>query len=580
MGETGRKNVLNVFTLQSQKTENMRLWNIVLFIWISVTAWPQDSIVPIRKNTVKKAAMSLSQSLEENQPDEDVAANYVILAKELNQQGQYQRAENYLNSARHIFQKTQNKEREAYIFRELAKTQEAQKKYNEAKINFNNATKLSVNDTFKVLNFNDYQRLLNISNPISQSQFIQQNIDILGELPDKEEQAVAFQQMAEVNMSLDNREEALTNLQQAMEVVQDKPLEAVKVQREIANVYVADNQYEKATASLKDAYDLAIQEGHTLEAKQSLEMLVEQYRKGNKNTQALDIYADFMARLEPMIKADSTLIDEQYFEVHETRIAQLEKERELKDELIQKQDIINTVLVISIILIFLFLLFSIRAWYSINKRNKQIALQSLRREMNPHFIFNSLNSVNQFIAQNNELEANRYLSSYSRLMRNIMENSNKDFTPLSKELEQLKEYLELEHMRFKDKFTYLIDIDPILDTEAVYIPNMLIQPQLENAIWHGLRYKDINGLLTLTVKQQQQQICITIEDNGIGLKQSQELKTKHQKEHKSRGLTNTRERINLLNSLYNTHITIQVTDKNGGDNGVIVQICFPLKTVK
>lgn len=558
----------------------MRLWNIVLLVWISVIAWPQDTVVPVQKSSVKKAAMSLTRSLEENRSDEDLAASYMLLAKELHEKGNYQRAEFYLKSALSLYKKTRNNEKEAQASRELAKTQEALKKYEEAKISFSSATELSNNEIFRTLNSNDFQRLQNVSNPVIQTQYIQQNIELLGESDNKEEQAIAFQQMAEVNLSLDNPEEALTNLRQAMEAVQDKPLETVKVQREIANVYAADNQTEKATESLKQAYELAIHEGHTMEAKQSLELLVEQYRKGNKNKQALEIYADFMTRLEPMIKADSTLIDERFFEVHETRIAQLEKERELKDELIQQQNRINTVLFVSILLILVFLLFSIRAWYSINKRNKQIALQSLRREMNPHFIFNSLNSVNQFIAQNNELEANRYLSSYSRLMRNIMENSNKDFTPLSKELEQLKEYLELEHMRFKDKFTYRIDIDPVLDAEAVSIPNMLIQPQLENAIWHGLRYKDGNGLLTLTVKQQQQQICVTIEDNGIGLKQSQKLKTKHQKEHKSRGLTNTRERINLLNSLYNTRITIQVTDKNDGDSGVIVQICFPMKTVK
>ena len=198
--------------------------------------------------------------------------------------------------------------------------------------------------------------------------------------------------------------------------------------------------------------------------------------------------------------------------------------------------------------------------------------------MNPHFIFNSLNSVNQFIAQNNELEANKYLSSYSRLMRNILENSNKDFTPLSTELEQLKEYLDLEHMRFSDKFVYKIDVDESLDSDHIVVPNMLIQPQLENAIWHGLRYKESGGLLYLSVKAEGSSLCVKIEDNGIGLKKSNELKTRHQKEHHSRGLTNTRERIKLLNSLYNMHITIEITEKedDGKDTGVIVLLRFPL----
>lgn len=559
----------------------MRLLKIFLFICISVNVWSQDTINlrPLQKSSVKKVAVSLSQSLEESQSDEDIALNYTNLARVLYQQGQYVRAENYLKSALSLYQKNNNAEKAAYVSRELAKTQEAQKKLPDAKLNFSNASQLSKDEIFKQLNLNDYQRLQNSSNPFTQSQYIRQNIELTGKTADKEEQVIALQQMAEVNMVMDNRKEALVNLQQAMDVVQDKPLETVKMQREIANIYAADSQFEKATNALKQAYDLAIQEGHTLEAKQSLEMLVAQYKKGNKNKQALEIYEDFMTRLEPMIKADSTLIDQRFFEVHETRIAQLEKERKLKDELIRKQDIINIVLVISVILIFIFLLFSIKAWYSINRRNKRIALQSLRREMNPHFIFNSLNSVNQFIAQNNELEANRYLTSYSKLMRNIMENSNKDFTPLSKELEQLKEYLELEHIRFRDKFNYQIEVDPSIDTDSVLIPNMLIQPQLENAIWHGLRYKEENGFLIVKVIRKLDKICISVEDNGIGLKQSQEIKTKHQKEHKSRGLTNTKERINLLNNLYKTHITLSVTDKTN-ESGVIVELCFPLKKAK
>lgn len=556
----------------------MRYCAILLFLLTSLAIWAQDTI-KFNRGSVKKAAISLSKSLEENEPDEAVALNYVRLGKELADKGEYEKAENYLVNAQNLFVRTNNTEQRAVIAREIAKVQESQKKFEPAKLNFNNAWKLSNNESFKEMNLNDYNRLQNISNPMNQSFYIQRNIDITNQAANKEDQAIALQQMAEVNMEMDNKKEALSNLQQAMEVVQDKPREVAKVQREIANVYVADNQLEKATASLQQAYNTAIQNGHTLEAKQTLEILIEQYRKENKNKQALDTYADFISKLEPLVKADSTLIDERFFEVHETRIAQLEKERVLKDKLIQKQDIINNVLIISIFLILVFLLLIIKSWYSIKQRNKKIALQSLRREMNPHFIFNSLNSVNQFIAQNNELEANRYLSSYSRLMRNMMENSNKDFITLSTELEQLKEYLELEHIRFQDKFNYQIELDEDLDTDRISIPGMLIQPQLENAIWHGLRYKESNGLLKLIVKTENTRLCVYIEDNGIGQKESQTLKTKHQKEHNSRGLTNTKERISLLNSLYHSNISMDIIDREGKETGVIVRLCFPLKQV-
>jgi sensor histidine kinase YesM len=104
---------------------------------------------------------------------------------------------------------------------------------------------------------------------------------------------------------------------------------------------------------------------------------------------------------------------------------------------------------------------------------------------------------------------------------------------------------------------------------------MLIQPQLENAIWHGLRYKEGMGLLCLKIIQKNNCLYAIIEDNGIGLMKSEELKTGHQRKHNSRGLTNTCERINLLNSLYNTNISIDITEKDGEETGVIVSLRFP-----
>lgn len=181
--------------------------------------------------------------------------------------------------------------------------------------------------------------------------------------------------------------------------------------------------------------------------------------------------------------------------------------------------------------------------------------------MNPHFIFNSLNSVNQFISENKELEANKYLTSYSNLMRNMMENSNKDFVTLNNEVEQLKKYLDLEHLRFNEKFDYEITIDDALDGDAVLVPNMLLQPHLENAIWHGLRYKEGKGFLKLDFKLKNNMVKVIVDDNGIGLTKSKELKTTNQKVHESRGMTNTRERISLLNELYKKNISLKISEK-------------------
>lgn len=551
---------------------------ILLLGSLSLTVMAQDTMLFKSKRSTKNAAIKLSTSLESGKSDQLVAQDYEALAKTLIIQGEYAKAENYLLNARRLYDKLKDKEMKARVDRELGRVQEAQGKIQAAILSYGSASHLSEDKEFKKLNINDVNRLKNLSNPQVQSSYIESNIKLLNvsNKPEQQEDRVAaFHQMVNVSLEMNDKQAAISNLNSILDEVKDKPIETIKVQREIAKVYAADSQKVKAIASLRQSYDMALKEGHTMEAKKSLEQLVDQYRKDNQQRKALDLYADFMAKLEPLVKSDSTLIDQKFFQVHEARIAQLEKERVLKDELIRKKNTFNYVLIGSIVLILLFLLFIIKAWYSIRQKNKRIALQSLRREMNPHFIFNSLNSVNQFIAQNNELEANKYLSSYSRLMRNILENSNKDFTTLSTELEQLKEYLDLEHMRFNDKFVYEIDVDESLDTDRISVPNMLIQPQLENAIWHGLRYKDSGGLLKLSVRADGNCLRIVIEDNGIGLKKSNELKTHHQKEHHSRGLTNTRERINLLNSLYNAGITMKITEKDGEDTGVVVVIRFP-----
>jgi len=590
---------------------------IILFLSFSALLFSQEDKKKNSSKVAKESAvLELSRSLEEEKPDIVVAADYEKAAKEMSAKGDYGKAQEYLNKARQLYVKLSNKDKIAEIDRELAKNLESQNKFDEAIISYQSASKLQKGKTEATINANDAQRLMNQSDPRARGAYIQQNISALENTSNKDDLAAAYQQMAEVNLEMADRTEAISNLQQALLEVKDKPEEVIKINRNIANVYAEEQQYEKAIdinkkmiaeakktenpkieieqlqelssvylkssdtiksiSALREAYDLAVDKGHTLDAKNSLIMLAGRYNEDNDQRKIIDLYSDFINKLEPMIKSDTSLIDNQLLQVNEEKITRLEKERELKDQLIKKKNIFNYVLIGSIILVLIFLVFVAKALYSIKKKNKKIALQSLRREMNPHFIFNSLNSVNQFIAQNNELEANKYLSSYSKLMRNIMENSNKDFIPLSVEIDQLKEYLELEHMRFRDKFTYCIDIDSSLDADAISVPNMIIQPQLENAIWHGLRYKEGEGLLTLSFMRKDDIICIRIEDDGIGLTKSKELKTKHQKAHTSRGLTNTRERIALLNNLYDTNITMEIKEKYEEKSGVIVTICFPL----
>lgn len=156
-----------------------------------------------------------------------------------------------------------------------------------------------------------------------------------------------------------------------------------------------------------------------------------------------------------------------------------------------------------------------------------------------------------------------------------MENSEYDFISTQKELEILEIYLELEHFRFKDKFDYKINVDDSLDDDDFEIPPMLIQPYIENAIWHGLRYKENSGNLTLQLTKKEKNLHVTISDNGIGRKKSAELKTSNQKKNRSTALRNIKERIYIVNELHGLKIDVSINDFNQDGTGTIVELLVP-----
>lgn len=260
----------------------------------------------------------------------------------------------------------------------------------------------------------------------------------------------------------------------------------------------------------------------------------------------------------------------------------LRKDQELKGQQIFNRNLIILSLIgcIAAILIAGWIIFrNIRAR---RKADKLLALRSLTGQMNPHFIFNALNSVNEFVAARDELAANRYLTSFSKLMRQVLDDSRKTLITLSDELEMLNHYLKLEHARFSDKFDYHLEIAEELKDSELMIPPMLVQPYVENAVWHGLRYKSVKGELNIIFRLAQGQLEIYIQDNGIGTKKSRELKTSNQKRQSSVGMKNTETRMNLLNEIYSTAIAVSITELNPGadDPGTSVKLTIPLDLEK
>ncbi|MCK6639512.1 MAG: histidine kinase [Bacteroidia bacterium] len=207
-------------------------------------------------------------------------------------------------------------------------------------------------------------------------------------------------------------------------------------------------------------------------------------------------------------------------------------------------------------------------------------LKALRAQMNPHFVFNSLNSIQHFILTNKSGDAGKYLNKFARLMRVILNNSEKSVITIKEELEYLTLYIELEAMRFDNKFEWKIDISDDIDTEYFEIPAMLLQPYVENAILHGLTPKGEGGLLEIIMRLQGNNLLCRIRDNGIGREKSREMRQlSKRKDHKSLGMKITSDRLELINNLQGSHLSMTVTDlrnEDGTPAGTQVDIFIPV----
>lgn len=196
-------------------------------------------------------------------------------------------------------------------------------------------------------------------------------------------------------------------------------------------------------------------------------------------------------------------------------------------------------------------------------------LKALRAQMNPHFIFNSLNSINDFIAKNDANAAQNYLTKFAKIMRQTLESSNQKEITLDEDLKLLELYLQIEAMRLKYKFTYEIKLDDALDLENTLIPPLILQPFIENSIWHGISNKKGKGHIIVELKKQSDMLLCSVDDDGVGRQKLQAMKEK-----KSMGVAITKSRIEIINKLKNSHGKVKIIDK---PQGVRVEILLPLQ---
>ncbi|MCB9245227.1 MAG: histidine kinase [Flavobacteriales bacterium] len=209
----------------------------------------------------------------------------------------------------------------------------------------------------------------------------------------------------------------------------------------------------------------------------------------------------------------------------------------------------------------------------------ELEMRALRSQMNPHFIFNSLNSIQYYVLKNEPRQAYNYLTKFSSLMRMILQNSRRRFISLHAEIDWLRTYLDLEKLRMENEMVYTIEMDDRLDAEQIFVPSMLLQPYVENAIIHGLLPKEGERLLNIRFQREHDRIRCTISDNGIGRVRSRELNAQRSRKHKSQGLELTGERLEMLSTKGKPKGQCIIRDLYGSDGkatGTEVELILPI----
>ncbi len=351
----------------------------------------------------------------------------------------------------------------------------------------------------------------------------------------------------------------------------------------LGDTYFDLKQYLKSEVYAKQAYQLA-KELKALELQREITQLLTYVYIAQKNSPKAASYLETSLALR-----DSILNDDKKTEItrREERFAQEKHEAVLNAqhtaEIKQKQTERNAlaggasllILASGISFIFYKRKRDADARLKAEQFNTQISdteLKVLRSQIDPHFIFNALNSISNYVLSNDPFTADRYLTKFATLMRSILNNSDRPEVPLAEDIESLELYMQLEQLRLNHRFTYTIDVDPALDQQRTLIPPLLLQPFVENSIWHGLSTKESGGLLTIRIRKDDDMMVCIVADNGIGREKSVLIKG-NRPARKSRGMSITQARIEIINQLKKANGFIQLSDLSEGTQ---VAVSLPL----
>ncbi len=378
-------------------------------------------------------------------------------------------------------------------------------------------------------------------------------------------------------------DEAFSLLRESIRLDEDNPYYTLQL---LGSAFSSKAKMTKAYNNVDSAiiyYKYAVQEAKRLGAPKIMEPLVEN----------ISYLCGFRQRLtqrdcsELLDNAGMSFLNKQYKELNDTIVNRLQlASRQSKEFAMQLQETenkhrVNNIWMTSgaglIIAGFVFLILLQQQ----QQKRLKAKMEALRAQINPHFVSNSLNAIESLVNHDQKDAAAKYIIHFSRLSRQILNSSRDGVTTLAEELKMLEHFLALEQLRFRDKLNYRIDVAPDLENQPVELPAMILQPYVENAIWHGIKPKQGPGLLLVKVEKQDKSLICTIEDDGIGREKAREIKAKSLMQHKSVGMQITQERLKTIGHVKDTQVDIiDLYDDQGQPSGTRIVIRLPFKIKK
>jgi tetratricopeptide (TPR) repeat protein len=469
-------------------------------------------------------------------------------------------------------------------------------KYADAITHFNRALALeeqSHNDLGVAINLGNlgyaYQGLHKLDLAIS---FYKRSLAVNQKLDNPTGMAICYNALGAAYKEKKDYATAMDYLKKALEV-NDKVEDKVHVAESYLNIgklLGAEGKHEEARKYMMQSVDVSTFWGFKSMLMDAYKALAEDFKESGDFRKSLEATDKSLLYKDSILDEKSALALAQMHTIYEVdrkdnQIRSLEHEKMLTQLRTKRNVVITFFLAAFLLMAIVGGFFYIRHRnLAANKQTLQLELRSLRSQMNPHFLFNSLSSIHRYIWSNNQEEASDYLTKFSRLMRLILDNTQHTFVTLNKELESLKLYLDLESLRCNGIFDYRFCLDPGINDEEVLIPPMILQPYVENAIWHGLVHKnpDEKGLLEIEILLKNRSLICTVTDNGIGRKKAMEIKDKKGRVHNSVGMKMTEGRIDLIRKINNKEATVTITDledENGQATGTRVTIVLPAEFI-